>query len=188
MDYYKKYLKYKAKYFQLKLLNNYEVKISDENPSGIVDFDLSNRLNIYQISGIISCIGIVIRSYTEDGYTVNVNAGKAVHFIHTDHSDESHFIDKPDTERRESQLTQMGKDVIKNFEGFIVENSDYEIQLDFITSGKTDGIHKSTQFMVELLIERFTEYANSNMPIENFKIKHHKGISSITIDPQTFGF
>ena len=58
MDYYKKYIKYKAKYFQLKsndlrLLTKYKVDKSDDNENGIVDFDLSNRLNTYRILHVI---------------------------------------------------------------------------------------------------------------------------------------
>lgn len=185
MDYYKKYLKYKAKYFQLKSLTKYNVEISEKNTLGIVEFDLLDKTNIYEIKGIISCIGIVIRSYeVVNEYTINVVAGKAVHLVHTIDDKKGHFIDKPNGENKESILTDMGEKVIKVFENFITENTEntnYKIQLDLITGSTLNPkLHQSTQFMVGVLKERFKNFAGKN---ENFSIKHHTSSSNIKIIP-----
>ena len=182
MDYYKKYLKYKAKYFQLKSLTKYNVEISEKNKLGIVEFNLLDKTNIYEIKGIISCIGIVIRSYeVVNEYNINVVAGKAVHLVHTIDDEKGHFIDKPNGENKESILTDMGEEVIKVFENFITENTNYKIQLDLITGSTLNPkLHKSTQFMVCFLKERFNNFAGKN---ENFSIKHHTSSGNIEIIP-----
>jgi len=186
MDYHKKYLKYKSKYFQLKSLGKYDVEISNGNPLGIVEFVTSEQFSSYQISGIISCIGIVVRSYKEiECGLIKLINGQAVHFIHGDlnqdhkYPDQPHFIDIPEGK---SKLTDQGNVVIKKFENFINENKENKIQLDFITSGDSNNIHKSTQYMVNTLIERFKKLTC------DIEIKQHKGISSITITPQIWGF
>ena len=197
MEYYKKYIKYKAKYFQLKsndlrLLTKYKVDKSDDNENGIVDFDLSNRLNTYEFTGIISCIGIVIRSYSEPPNPwedLIINYGRAVHLVHSEQSDNAHFMDKPGSDRQESELTQLGEIIISDFENFIEIHNDNKIQIDFITSEKTDRTHISTQFMVNLLTERFkSKLESENIHINNYNIKYHKGISTIEISPFEWGF
>ena len=178
MDYFKKYLKYKIKYMDLKSQMKYvNVEISDENKLGLVRL---GTINQYVISGIQSCIGIIIRSFKEDDSGgVNVLSGLAIHFI-DGVDDSAHFINEG--------ITEFGKQVIEKLEMFILENKENNIQLDLITNSiKNKGRHDSTEMMIQKLVELFSLFVDTNN-IENFEIKYTLNTGRLEFDPKTWNF
>ena len=176
MDYFKKYLKYKKKYMDLKSQMKVNVEISDENKLGLVKL---NNDKIYVISGIICCIGIIIRSFNVDALAnLNLLDGLSVHFI--DGLDErAHFTDEG--------LTESGGEVIDVLKRFILENRMNNIQLDLVTNSRGINRHPSTKNMIERLKSLFILFIKDNS-ILNFEIKETYDIGRLEFDPKTWNF
>jgi hypothetical protein len=143
------------------------IEITENNPLGIVELNFKKE---YIISGIICCIGIIIRSFTEDNNTGNINliSGLAVHFING--IDNNHFTEKG--------ITDFGNQVIKNLKIFIKDNKKNKIQLDLITNRSTPNS----------IIREIKNIFIKNKKITNLEIKHTKNTGRIEFNPAIWNF
>jgi len=128
--FYQKYCKYKEKYLLLKkhggALNNIEI---GDQPVVL------QAGNTYQMKGIITCVGLIIKKVVFNDATGNSDFkdGIAVHFI-----DGTYF--------NNNQFTDAGRDVLQIIADYVGQwHQDSDIELTLITRPNMDGQeHEST--------------------------------------------
>lgn len=154
--YYSKYLKYKNKYI---LLKNQLGGIGSNN---IAYHEIGKDLTIlevsshYKITGLISCIGIIIQRLEDLGSgNVSFQNGVSIHFI-----DGLHF--------NKSGLTECGNKIVDNMqETLLTWNKTDLIDINLIYSPRLDtSIHPDTyKTMITLkdFFENLVDFSNLNV-------------------------
>lgn len=182
--YEKKYLKYKYKYFQAKQLTIGQmleemrlteaqcqahsepakeeytiIKVNDRAPcndGGLVELKADK---IYLLSGIISCIGIIVRTVTPaHGDFIWNKTGYTIHLTHGSIPSASHFGD--------DGLYPRGVRVIDKLNAFIDQNKDKDILIEFIVSTlQADFLNNR----IKEIPARFMDVSNRRTKIEPTK-------------------
>ena len=154
-----------------------DVEITKENTLGLVKLDSNNS---YYISGILSCIGIVIRSFKYGQYgDIIFCDGLAIHFIDGLEKMVAHFT--------ENGITKFGDLVIDELKKFIKTNKKCKIQLDLITNSKNNKRHELTEKIIKQLNELFTLFVKEN-EVKNFEIKYTLNTGRIEFNPKIWNF